>query len=137
MCMLSHVQLFVTPWTVARQALMSTGFSRQKHWSGLPCPPSGDLPDPGVKPASPALAGELFTTEPPAKPTQIDIVLLAKTDFGYSSVSSQLFNSMKYTLILDIFLKPLKIKEIMYHLFITKLQIIKLSQLSTFNISSF
>ena len=66
--MLSHVQLFVTPWTVARQALMSTGFSRQKHWSGLPCPPSGDLPDPGVKPASPALAGELFTAEPPEKP---------------------------------------------------------------------
>ena len=129
--MLSHVQLFATPWTVAQQLSLSMRFPRQEYWQSF-----GDLPDPGVKPASPALAGELFTTEPPGKPAQIDLVLLAKTDFGYSSVNSQLFNSMKNTLILDIFLKPLKIKEIMYHLFITKLQIIKLSQLSTFNICS-
>ena len=59
-CMLSPVQLFVTPWTVAHQAPLSMGFSRQEYWSGLPFPPPGDLPDPGIKPASltsPALAG--------------------------------------------------------------------------------
>ena len=61
----SRVQLFVTLWTVAHQAPLSTGFSRQEYWSGLPCPPPGDLPDLGIKPASlspPALAGEFCTT---------------------------------------------------------------------------
>ena len=51
-CMLSHVQLFVTPWTVAHQAPLSTGFFRQEYWSRLLCPPSGDLPDPGNYPSS-------------------------------------------------------------------------------------
>ena len=54
-CMLSrvsHVRFFVTPWTGARQAPLSMGFSRQEHWSGLPCPPPGDLPDPGIEPAT-------------------------------------------------------------------------------------
>ena len=63
-----------TPWTVARQAPLSMGFSRQEYWSGLPCPPSGDLPDPGIEPASlasPALVGRFFTTEPPRKPHDI------------------------------------------------------------------
>ena len=46
-----------TPWTVAHQASLSTGFSRQEYWSGLPFPLSGDLPDPGIEPRSPALAG--------------------------------------------------------------------------------
>ena len=58
----SRVSLFVTPWTVAHQAPLSMGFSRQEYWSGLLCPPSGDLPDLGIEPASPALAGEVFTT---------------------------------------------------------------------------
>ena len=56
--MLSHfscVCLFATLWTVACQAPLSVGFSRQEHRSGLPCPPSGDLPNLGIKPASPAL----------------------------------------------------------------------------------
>ena len=48
----SHVQIFVTLWTVANQAPLSTGFSRQEYWSGLPCPPPGDLPDPGIEQAS-------------------------------------------------------------------------------------
>ena len=55
-----HVRLFVTPWAVARQAPLSVGISRQEHWSGLPCPPPGDLPGPGIEPgspAAPALAG--------------------------------------------------------------------------------
>ena len=50
---LSCVPLFVTLWTVAHQAPLSTGFSRQEYWSGLPFPPPGDLPNPGIKPASP------------------------------------------------------------------------------------
>ena len=61
----SHVRLLVTPWTVACQATLSMGFSRQESWSGLPCPLAGNLPNPGVKPASlmsPALAGSFFTT---------------------------------------------------------------------------
>ena len=57
--------LFVTPWTVARQAPLSWQFSRQEYWSGLPFPTPGDLPDPGIEPMSPvssALAGGFFTT---------------------------------------------------------------------------
>ena len=54
---LSHVQLFATPWTVAREAPLSMGFFRQEYWSGLPCPPPGDLPNPGIEPAFAALAG--------------------------------------------------------------------------------
>ena len=56
--MLSHVQLFATPGTVALQAPLSMGRSRQEHWSGLPFPSLGDLPDPGIEPESPALQAE-------------------------------------------------------------------------------
>ena len=61
----SRVQIFATLWTIARQAPLSMGFSRQEYWSGLPCPLSRDLPDPGIEPVSlifPALAGRFFTT---------------------------------------------------------------------------
>ena len=61
----SSVQLFAALWAVARQAPLSTGFSRQESWSGLPCPPPGDLPDPGIEPVSPVapiLAGRFFTS---------------------------------------------------------------------------
>ena len=67
-CMLSHfshVRLFATLWTVARQASLSMGFSRQEYWSGLPYPPPGDLPNAGIEPVSltsRALAGRFFTT---------------------------------------------------------------------------
>ena len=57
------VWLFETLWTVSRQAPLSMGFSRQEYWSGSPCPPAGDLPDPGMEPVSlmyPALAGSFF-----------------------------------------------------------------------------
>ena len=60
-----HVQLFVVPWTIARQAPLSTGFPRQKYWSGLPFPSPGDLLDSGIKLTSlvpPALAGRFFTS---------------------------------------------------------------------------
>ena len=59
---------FETLWTVALQASLSVGLPRQEYWSGLPFPSPGDLPRPGIKPASPALAGRFFTTEPPGKP---------------------------------------------------------------------
>ena len=59
----SHwVNSFVTPWTVAHQAPLSMGFPGQEYWSGLPFPSPGDLPDLGIKPVSPALAGRFFTT---------------------------------------------------------------------------
>ena len=62
---ISHIQLFVTLWTIAYQVPLSMGFSRKECWSGLPCPPSGGLPNPGMEPMgllSPALAGRFFTT---------------------------------------------------------------------------
>ena len=63
--LLSRVQLFVTPWTVAYQAPPSMGFSRQEYWSGLPFPSLGDLPDSGIEPKSPALEADASTSEPP------------------------------------------------------------------------
>ena len=57
--LLNHFQLFGTPWPVGRQAPLSMGFPRQEYWSGMPFPPAGDLPAPGI---SPALAGRFFTT---------------------------------------------------------------------------
>ena len=66
--LLCRVQLFVTSWTVARQAPLSVGFPRQGYWSGLPFPPPGDLPKPGIKLVSPAMTGIFFTTDPPGKP---------------------------------------------------------------------
>ena len=61
----AHARLFATPWTIARRAPLSMGFSRQEYWSMLPCPPPGDLPDPGTEPVSfmsPAMASRFFTT---------------------------------------------------------------------------
>ena len=66
----SHVQLFANKWTVAHQDPLSMGFSRQEHWSGLPWPPPGDFPDPGIEPVSPMspeLAGGFFTTSTPGE----------------------------------------------------------------------
>ena len=57
MCVLSRfsrVRLFATPWTVAHQAPLSMGFTRQEYWSGLPCPSPGHLPDSGINPMTPA-----------------------------------------------------------------------------------
>ena len=60
---LSHVLLFATPWTVAYQASLSMGFSRQEYWSGLPFPSPGDLPDPGIELRSPAFQADALTAE--------------------------------------------------------------------------
>ena len=74
----SRVRLFATPWTVARQAPLSMGFSRQEYWSGLPCPPPGDLPNPGIKPASLVLQADSLPTEPPGK----SLILLQLLSFS-------------------------------------------------------
>ena len=68
--LLSHVRLFATPRTVAYQAPLSMGFSRQEYWSELPFPFPGDLPGSGIEPASPPLAGRFVTAEPPGKPKE-------------------------------------------------------------------
>ena len=65
---LTHVRLFATTWNVAYQTPPSMGFSRQEYWSGLPFPSPGDLPDPGIKPWSPALQVDVSPSEPPGKP---------------------------------------------------------------------
>ena len=67
-CHASHVQLFVIPWPVACQAPLSMGFSRQKYWSRLPCPPPGDLPNPGIEPRSPASWADALLSELSGKP---------------------------------------------------------------------
>ena len=63
----SVTQSCLSPWTVAHQAPLSMGFSRQEYWSELPFPPPENLSDPGTEPASHALEGKFFTTEPPGK----------------------------------------------------------------------
>ena len=64
---LSCVWLFVTPWTVACQAPLSMGLSRQEYWSGLPFPSPGDLSNPGIEPGSSALQADSLPPEPPGK----------------------------------------------------------------------
>ena len=72
---LSRVRLFATPWTVAYQAPPFTVFSRQEYWSGLPFPSPGDLPNPGIKPGSPALHTDSLPSEPPGKLKERGILL--------------------------------------------------------------
>ena len=85
-CMLSHfshIRLCVTPWTVAHQSPLSMGFSRQQYWSGLPCPPPGDLPDPRIEPVSlksPALAGGFFITSTTCESLKKLSLLSGKTE---------------------------------------------------------
>ena len=80
LCMLSCfscVRVFAALWTVAHQDPLSMRFSRQEYWSGLPCPPPGDLPDPEIKamfPASPALQKDSLPTESPGKPAVLLIL---------------------------------------------------------------
>ena len=69
--MLSCIQLFLTPWTVACQSLLSMGFSKQEYWSKLPFPSSGDLPHPGIEPRPPALQADSLPFEPPGMHTPV------------------------------------------------------------------
>ena len=77
MCVCSVVSNSVAPWTVAYQAPLSIGFPRREYWSGLPVPSPGDLPGPGIKPVSTALASISFTAEPPGK---------IKSSLGFSAI---------------------------------------------------
>ena len=79
----SHVRLFVTPWTIACQASLSMGFSRQEYWSGLPWLPPGDLLNSGIKPRSPTLQADSSLAEPPGK--------LKNTGVGSLSVLQGIF----------------------------------------------
>ena len=73
----SWVQLCVTLWTVARQAPLSMEFCSQEHWSGLPCPPPGDLPNPGIEPWSPVLQADSLPAELSGKPKNIGLGTLS------------------------------------------------------------
>ena len=64
--------IFGTLWTITHQAPLSMGFSRQEYWSGLPCPPPGDLHNPGIEPRSPALQEDSLPVEPPGKPADAE-----------------------------------------------------------------
>ena len=84
----SRVQLFATAWTIALQGPLSMGFSRQEHWSGLPCPPLEDLPDPRVEPASlasRALATRFFTTRTTWEGPQLEVLTASSRGFAFSS----------------------------------------------------
>ena len=87
-CVCRRVHLVVIPWTVARQTPLSMEFSRQEYWSGLPFPSPGDLPDPGIEPTSPALAGRFFTTAPPGKPMEGGGRGVINEEFGINKYTS-------------------------------------------------
>ena len=90
----SEVQLFVSPWTVAYQAPPSMGFSRQEYWSGLPFPSPGDLPNPGIKPGSPALQADALPSDPPGKLVlEANIDLRQCTDTLYYAKGAHLIPS--------------------------------------------
>ena len=78
----------MTPWTVAHQAPLFMGFPRQEYWSVLLFPSPGDLPEPGMEPVSPALAGRFFTTEPPGTPPTPNVlpVILCKSPHSNDSL---------------------------------------------------
>ena len=82
--LLSHVRLFVTPWTVVYQGPLSMGFSRQEYWSGLPFPSPGDLPNPGTEPRSPALQADALPSEPPGKPLCGELLCLFRVERPHS-----------------------------------------------------
>ena len=104
-CMLSHfshVQLFVILWTVAHQSPLTMEFSRQEYWNELPCPP-GDLPDPGIEPASlmsPALAGRFFKIALPGKPYMQNTLCKMPNWMNYkleSRLLGEIINNLWYT----------------------------------------
>ena len=98
---LSRVRLFATPWTVAYEALPSMGFSRQDYWSGLPCPPPGDLPDPGIESRSTALQADSLPTELQRKPMGKGALIWEsqRPDWlvhsGFASVSKPVLSAMR------------------------------------------
>ena len=92
-CLVTKLCLtLLRPVDLAHQAPLSMGFSRQEYWSRLPIPSPGDLPDPGIEPESPALAGRFFTSDPPGKPS-----LIMSVQFIYAfACSNDLFFLLLY-----------------------------------------
>ena len=91
-CVLSRVQLFATPWTVAHQAPLSIGFSRQEYWSGLPFPSPEDIPDPGIELRSPALQADSLLLSHRRNPENTSITpqsLLLSLDCDFSVVAKK------------------------------------------------
>ena len=100
--LLSRVSLFVTPWAVACQASLSTGFSRQEYWSGLPCPPPGNLPKPRIESRTLASQGDSLLPEPPGKPKKTGVGSLSllqgifptqESNWGVSCIAGGFFTS--------------------------------------------
>ena len=94
---------FVTPWTVARQATLSMGFSREKYWSGLPFPSPGYLPNLGIKPGSPTFQADSLLSEPPSSSGIQNLTALNDLHYYLSSLihshfSSGLFSLLQFTL---------------------------------------
>ena len=96
----------MTPWTVALQAPLSMGFSRQKYWSGLPFPSPGDLPNPGIKPETPALQADSLLSEPPEKLMQTWVWIPALQFNSWCNIEWVL-----YTWRLDFLISKLRITE--------------------------
>ena len=97
-CVLCCIWLLVTPWTIALQAPLSMEFSRQEYWSGWPFPPPKDLPDPELEPefpASLALGGVFFTTEPSGKPRTYAKILLIKLFFHHLKETCENFTEVE------------------------------------------
>ena len=88
-CVLSRVQLFTIPWTAARQAPLSMGFSRQEYWNGLPFPSPVDLSDPRIELRSAALQVDSLPSEPPGKPprTSLNYVYFSSGEIPLNSLS--------------------------------------------------
>ena len=87
--MLNHVQLIATPQTGARQAPLSMGFSKQEYWSGLPCPPPGDLPNPRIEPttlSSPALVGRFFTISATWEAFSLEALIVLSIEMAHLDV---------------------------------------------------
>ena len=89
--------IFVTPQTVAHQAALSVGFSRQEYWSGLPFPSPGDLPDPGIKPRSPTLQADSLPSELPGKPNEMDAIPIISIVCGGRRITERWIHVSKST----------------------------------------
>ena len=90
--LLSHIWLFKPTWTIALQAPLSMGISREEYWSGLPFPSPWGLPGPGVKPVPPALRDGFFTTEPPGKPQNKEIPLTERKKKSFPTFKIKRFS---------------------------------------------
>ena len=95
---LSRVQLFATPWTVAYQAPLSMGFSRQEYWNGLPFPSPGDLPNPGIEPRSPALQADSLPSEISFLPLIMRFAFDTRPAYEPHGMIFPLFSSLLFSL---------------------------------------